>query len=166
MGPEQLLEALSAFLRRRLRRRSRSWTGDALGQLVADCTFRTEPYAWLVHSLAAFLGDDGPSLRDTRPHGGKNWVTQAFGVLAQSAPTRFGSAASSLTRTDSPNWISASLAGALKPLRAEPEEFNNWITASFMALGGVAMGGGHRAADLAAGSGWISDALLAAAREV
>ena len=81
---ELLLEALRAFLKRRLRRRlcnSNSWTGGALGCIVADCAFSSEPYAFVVHALAAFL-DDAPRMACRKKR--VNWISQAFGVLTHS----------------------------------------------------------------------------------
>ncbi|CAL1165315.1 unnamed protein product [Cladocopium goreaui] len=93
MGSELLLEAVRAFLRRRLRRRlckGHSWTGGTLGFIVADCAFVSEPYAWMVYALASFLDDAPRSTRSTPRSAPKmgNWITQAFGVLTHSNGAR------------------------------------------------------------------------------
>ncbi|CAE7379203.1 unnamed protein product [Symbiodinium natans] len=108
MESEFLMEALRAFLRRRLRQRvcgSGSWTGGRLKMLVADCAFVAEPYAFLVHALVGYLDEPGTP-RAVPPGKGGNWITQAFGTLAQRVkPAR------SLQSYDPPdlpvNWVTA-----------------------------------------------------------
>ncbi|CAE7379239.1 unnamed protein product [Symbiodinium natans] len=146
MESEFLMEALRAFLRRRLRQRvcrSGSWTGGRLKMLVADCAFVAEPYAFLVHALVGYLDEPGTPRAVPACKGG-NWITQAFGTLAQKVkPTR------SLQSYDPPDL----------PV--------NWVTAAFDALSGRPVLGDTEAPlqlSSDAGEGWISDALVAASR--
>ncbi|CAK9065994.1 unnamed protein product [Durusdinium trenchii] len=159
---EMLLEALRAFLRRRLRRRlckGSTWTGGTLGFIVADCAFSSEPYAWMVHALASFL-DDAPSTPKCPRMG--NWISQAFGVLTQSARRPNDEDASEA------NWIATAFhalavpggIGSPRPVQREDDR-SNWITSAFAALSGALV---LEVAE-APPEGWISDALVAATRE-
>eukprot|EP00435_Cladocopium_sp_Y103_P033354 s52_g8.t1 len=146
MGSELLLEAVRAFLRRRLRRRlcnSHSWTGGTLGFIVADCAFVSEPgreswagaanavasnvkaapeepYAWMVYALASFL-DDAPRSTRSTPRGA---------TAASNAP-KMGNwitqAFGVLTHSTGARPVSHSLRDAID----RDGENSNWISSTF-----------------------------------
>eukprot|EP00434_Breviolum_minutum_P007192 symbB.v1.2.006347.t1/scaffold374.1/size218025/8 len=174
MGSELLLEGLRAYLRRRLRRRlcnGSSWTGGTLGFIVADCAFVSEPYAWMVYALAAFLDDVPLKPTKTLKSGMGNWITQAFGVLSHSTNRPRLPA-----QDDDANWIattffdapSASFSSSDPPANPRPE--GNWIASAFFSallsevvdVGEDIVPGNN--VDFASG-GWMAEALLEATQE-